>query len=245
MDSKDHFQLIFDLSRDGYVISHGSGGIINSNPAYAEMLGYTAEEIMHVSWRDLTPEKWLQWELDNHGQHLLEHGHTDVYEKEYIRKDGTVFPVEMRAFLLNKPENIGDALIAAFARDISGRKAAENELRLSAERFERWQSSNFIGILQSTATGDIIDANDTMLSMIGYTRQDLESKSLDWNKLTPPEFNHLDLKAIEEAAEKGSWTPFEKEYIHKDGHRVPIRIGGSLFKHDTEQYIVFVVDLTD
>ena len=58
---------------------------------------------MNVSWRDITPQKWLDWELETHGAKLVERGFTDLYEKEYIRKDGSVFPVQVQAFLLNKP----------------------------------------------------------------------------------------------------------------------------------------------
>ncbi len=130
-------------------------------------------------------------------------------------------------------------------QDITESVLAEKSLRASAERFERWKSSNFIGILHSTAKGKIIDANDTMLDMIGYSKQDLIEERVSWGKLTPPEYLDLDQKAMEEAAEKGSWTPFEKEYYHKDGHRVPILIGGSVFLETNDEYIVFIIDLTE
>ncbi len=124
-------------------------------------------------------------------------------------------------------------------------KQLETELRFSSEKFERWKASSPIGIIQSNASGGINDVNDTILEMLGYTRQDLLDGNLDWTKLTPPEFLHLDLKAIEEAAVNGFWAPFEKEYFHKDGHRVPIIIGGSVFKEHADEYIVFVIDNTD
>ncbi len=130
-------------------------------------------------------------------------------------------------------------------KEVNERKKAEKELRLSAERFERWKSSNFIGIIHSTAKGDIIDANNTTLAMLGYSKQDLTEGKLNWTQLTPPEFLHLDIKAMEEAGEKGTWTPFEKDFFHKDGHRVPILIGGSIFKEAHDEYIVFIIDLTD
>jgi len=129
--------------------------------------------------------------------------------------------------------------------DITERKRAENELKFSAERFERWKASSFIGIIQSNAKGGINDANDTLLTMLGYSRQDLLEGNLDWTKLTPPEFLHLDKKAMEEAADKGFWTPFEKEYFHKNGHRIPIIIGGSVFKEFPDDYIVFIIDITE
>ncbi|MCH2055835.1 MAG: PAS domain S-box protein [Thalassotalea sp.] len=114
-----------------------------------------------------------------------------------------------------------------------------------AERFKRWKESNFIGIIHSDAKGNILDANTTMLDMIGYTHQELENNEIDWKKLTPKEYLSLDLKAIDEANRQGYWTPFEKVYIHKDGHEVPILIGGSIFKESTQEFIVFVVNLSE
>jgi len=119
------------------------------------------------------------------------------------------------------------------------------DLSAETERFNRWKESNFIGIIHSNEDGVILAANQAVLNMIGYSKEEFESLEVDWKNLTPPEFSHLDLAAIKEAKEKGFWTPFEKEYIHKDGHRVPILIGGSIFKFDSNEFIVFIVDLTD
>ncbi len=125
------------------------------------------------------------------------------------------------------------------------RKQAEDEIRLNAERFNRWKSSNFVGVIQSNANGGIDDANDALLSMLGYSKQDLAEGALDWNRLTPPEFQHLGKKAMKEAAENGFWTPFEKEFFHKEGHRIPIMIGGSVFKETPDEYLVFIIDMTE
>jgi len=119
------------------------------------------------------------------------------------------------------------------------------QLQSEAERFKRWKESNFIGIIHSDAEGNILDANSALLDMLGYSEVNLSKGDVDWKNLTPKEFLHLDMSAIEEAEEKGYWTPFEKEYFHKDGHRVPILIGGSLFKYDSKEFIVFIIDLTD
>lgn len=119
------------------------------------------------------------------------------------------------------------------------------QLQSEAERFKRWKESNFIGIIHSDAEGNILDANSALLNMVGYSNEDLLKGNVDWQNLTPKEFLPLDIAAIEEAEEHGFWTPFEKEYVHKDGRRVPILIGGSLFKYDTKEFIVFIIDLTD
>ncbi|MAG76134.1 MAG: hypothetical protein CL811_05160 [Colwelliaceae bacterium] len=150
-------------------------------------------------------------------------------------------------------------VISAFNFMIEKIKQSERNLRESikiltelnirldseAERFKRWKESNFIGIIHSDAEGNILDANTTMLDMIGYTHQELENNEIDWKKLTPKEYLSLDLKAIGEANHQGYWTPFEKVYLHKDGHEVPILIGGSIFKESTQEFIVFVVNLSE
>lgn len=127
------------------------------------------------------------------------------------------------------------------------RELTDLNQKLDAEsmRFHRWKESNFIGIIHSDADGHIIDANTTLLDMIGYTEEELKNNQIDWKNLTPKEYLHLDIKAVEEANEKGFWTPFEKVYTHKDGHDVPILIGGSLFKEDSQEFIVFVVNLSE
>ena len=129
--------------------------------------------------------------------------------------------------------------------DISERKRAEEAISDNAAMFERWKKSNFIGINQSTAAGDVIEANDTLLNLLGYSRQELLEGKMNWAKITPPEYLHLDAKALDEAAKNGFFSPFEKEYFHHDGTRVPVLIGGSRFREDPDEFIVFIVDLTE
>ncbi len=164
-------------------------------------------------------------------------------EADFKRLDGSSL-----ACLLSMPipsTVAGFSSIPVTILDISERKTAENIMRSNSERFERWKASNFIGILQSDDCGGVSDANDALLDMIGYSRQELLSGDLNWEDLTPPEFLPKDVEAIAEASVKGFWTPFEKEYIHKDGHRVPIIIGGSMFKDVPNEYIVFIIDLSE
>ena len=160
-----------------------------------------------------------------------------------LMRDGDLVWMDARS----TPTALSDGWVAwdGFFFDITERKRDEEELRSNARRFDAWLSSNFIGILQSNDDGDILEANDRLLDMLGYSRQDLVDGKLDWAKLTPPKWSHLDQVAIGEAAELGYWRPFEKEYLHKDGHAVPIMLGGSIFKEDPNEYVAFIVDLTE
>ena len=168
-ESEDNYSKLFNLSRDGYVINKGSGELINPNPAYIDMLGYDREELFKLTWRDITPEKWITWELETYGSQLIERGFTDLYEKEYIRKDGTIFPVQVQAFLLNQPENSDDALIAAFVRDISDRKQAENEL----QKLSRAVESSSSGVIITDHLGNIEYVNPKFTETTGYEKEEV------------------------------------------------------------------------
>jgi PAS domain S-box-containing protein len=80
--------------------------------------------------------------------------------------------------------------------------------------------------------------------MTGYTRSDQDAGLVRWDTMTPPEYADLDAAHIREAAQRGSCTPYEKEYIRKDGSRVPILCGYALLEGSQDEYIGFVLDLT-
>ncbi len=165
-ESRKHYYSLFNKNRDGYVINLGSGELLDPNPAFAKMLGYTVEEVKKLSFWDITPKKWIEWETKVHGKKLLKRGYTDLYEKEYIRKDGTVFPIEVQAFLLNEPADLGSALIGAFVRDITERISAEqNKMELESQ-LRQLQKNEAIGAL---AGGIAHDFNNILFPIIGFT----------------------------------------------------------------------------
>lgn len=132
--------------------------------------------------------------------------------------------------------------LTVYAQDISARKRAETTSYISETRLKRMNDANIIGINSATSNGQILDANDAFLKMIGYTHEELQAGQIRWLEMTPPEYLPLDMKAIAEGEQTGKFTPFEKEYIHKDGHRVPILIGGALIDGT---WMSFVLDLTE
>jgi PAS domain S-box-containing protein len=113
--------------------------------------------------------------------------------------------------------------------------------------FNRLFDSNIIGILVGDVDGNITEANDALLAMIGYSRDDLINGRVQWRQLTPPEFAECDARAIAQIRESGACTPYEKIFLHRDGRRVPILIGASMLppltETDREESICFVLDL--
>lgn len=125
------------------------------------------------------------------------------------------------------------------------RKRAEEYLRKSEARFRRVVESNMIGIIFGDINGNITDANDIFLKMLGYTREELLSEGLNWMDMTPQEYRHLDEKALDELEVKGVCTPFEKEFIRKDGSRIPILLGAALLEGYRDRGVCFTLDLTE
>lgn len=91
----------------------------------------------------------------------------------------------------------------------------------------------------------IIDANDALLKMIGYTREQLRRGEIDWVKMTPKKFRPLDEAGIEQLKEFGVCAPFEKEFVLADGTQLPFLIGAIRLTSDPLKWSAYVIDLTE
>ena len=117
--------------------------------------------------------------------------------------------------------------------------------REKERRADQIIDAGLVGILNFTLTGGVTDANDRFLAVVGYSRADLAGGRIDWSAMTPPEMHARDGEALRELGETGKHEPFEKQYIRKDGTRVPVIVGGSLFPGSQTEGVAFVLDLSD
>jgi PAS domain S-box-containing protein len=120
-------------------------------------------------------------------------------------------------------------------RDLAAREA----------KIRRLVDANIIGIVIYDLEGRIIEANDAFLRMVGYDRSDLVAGRIRWTDLTPPEWRDRDTQAVADVRVTGTARPYEKEYFHKDGSRVPILLGAVSFEEIRNQGLAFVLDLTE
>jgi PAS domain S-box-containing protein len=129
----------------------------------------------------------------------------------------------------------------------SQRDRVQNELKAYEQKLRSFVDANVIGILFGDIYGNIQQANDEFLEMIGYTREDLLAGRIRWSAITPPEFLYLDEQRIAEAQANpnGACTPYEKEYIRKDGSRIPVLIGYVLLGEQREETVVFIIDVSE
>lgn len=134
--------------------------------------------------------------------------------------------------------------VQAVARDVTDLRQAQDKLKRSEARNRRLSDADIIGIIFSEDT-TIIEANDAFLQMVGYQQADVQARRIDWVAMTPPEYASRDENALQELQQHGSCAPFEKEYIRKDGSRIPILIGSAKVQEDPLQWVCFVMDLSE
>ncbi len=134
-DSERRYRELYERFEDGIGSTDLAGNFQDCNPAYEKMLGYTIDELHTKTYPELTPAAWHEAERRIVEDKVIPDGASGLYEKEYIRKDGTVFPVELSTYLARDAQGRPVGLWA-FVRDISERKRVEASLREN-ERFLR------------------------------------------------------------------------------------------------------------
>ena len=114
----------------------------------------------------------------------------------------------------------------------------------AGSHFGKLVESDFIGICIRDGFGAFLEANDEFLRIIGYTREDLAAGLVRFAVTTPAEYQALYASHVAEADLHGTCTHYEKEFIRKDGSRVPVLCGCSQLKGSKDHYLYLVQDLT-
>ncbi|MGV0025578.1 CHASE domain-containing protein [Phormidesmis priestleyi] len=123
-------------------------------------------------------------------------------------------------------------------------RRSQTALRQSESRLRRLIDANIIGVIIANMNGEVLEANDAFLNMIGYSRKDVMTGAVNWREITPPEYLPLDDRGCEEMRQRGSHAPYEKAYIRKDGTRVPVVVGTALLD-DENLGIGFLLDISE
>lgn len=159
----------------------------------------------------------------------------------FQRQDGTAFNLLLSAGPLTDSASHSLGCVITLT-DVSECLRAEDDLAETQSRFRRLAESNIIGIIY--ADEDLVlEANDAFLAMVGYSREDLLARAIHWREMTPSEYATLTRDKLQELRTTGKCSPFEVEFIGKDGSRVPVLIGTVLFEAQPLQWVGFVLDL--
>ncbi|MBV8587350.1 MAG: PAS domain S-box protein, partial [Verrucomicrobia bacterium] len=120
-----------------------------------------------------------------------------------------------------------------------------SELEEREAKIRRLVDANIVGIFIWDLGGEIIEANEAFLRMLGFAREDLIAGRLRWRDLVPPDWCDRVDQAIAELEATGVIHPFEMEYFRKEGGRVPVLAGSAFFEESRSEGVAFVLDLTE
>ncbi|MEH2135332.1 PAS domain-containing hybrid sensor histidine kinase/response regulator [Nostoc sp.] len=210
----------------------------------ATILGFQPQDIIGKTLQELDLPTDLAQHVDNQRQAVMKTGQPIKDECKYVTPDGVHYYEYILTALRNFDQSIEGVITVS--RDITEHKRAEKLLRESEGRFRRLFESNLMGVAFWNVDGFVIDANDAFLQLAGYTRDELATLGrINWQELTPLDYQHLDDRALLEVQTTGVSKIYEKEFIHRNGKRVPIVLGIA-FLHDSQHNgVAFVLDITD
>ncbi len=168
-ESRKRYRHVMESSLDGFVIADMEGRFIEVNPAFLNLTGYSGEEIERLGWDDITAERWYRTDGEMMA-YLFQEGHTPLCEQQLRRKDGSLVAVELRTYLKRSDEGIPSSTWS-FVRDITARKAAEQERMNLEKQLQQAQKMEAIGTL---AGGIAHDFNNILSAVIGYAELALD-----------------------------------------------------------------------
>ncbi|WP_334932199.1 PAS domain S-box protein [Nostoc sp.] len=229
--------LIYDwnIEQDSVERTEGLTRILGYSLPEAEATGNWWCELVH-------PE-----DLPSVQEAILALVNSDRYAAEYrIRnKNNQYIYVLDQGIVVQRDADGNPVRLVGSTTDISKRKQAEKAVQASEERLRSFVKANIVGILFGDVNGSITEANDEFLRIVGYTQEDIQAGRLSWADITPSEYQYLDELAIAEAIAKGTCTPYEKEFIRKDGSSVPVIVGYSLLGESRHKSVAFILDISD
>lgn len=134
-ESEKRYRMLHESMRDAFAQVSMDGRIIEFNDLYCKMLGYSPEEMYKLTYQEMTPECWHALEEYIIREQVIPRGYSDIYEKEYQRKDGTTISVELRTILSRDVSGRPNGMWA-IVRDITERKKIEEAIKKTHETLE-------------------------------------------------------------------------------------------------------------
>lgn len=247
--TQERYRALFQTMPQGVIYYQADGTVIDANPAATEILG-----------RELTD--LATWPVGTGSQALREDG-TPFPPEELpvstvlrtgVMVGGVIVGItqarsgELRWLRVSAvpeapgPDGRPQRAYVIFS-DLTEQFRMQAELRERTSLLNRLRDANVLG-MALISEQRIHEANDAFLDIVGYGRDDLKTGRLSYQALTPAEWAAADREALVELRRTGAFQPYEKEYRHRSGHRVPVLVGAAVVNRSPLRWVTFVVDLS-
>ena len=230
-ESESRFKALSDAAHEGIFIHDKGLGLVVNNVG-CEMFGYAPGELVGMHALEIFTEESKEIVMDN-----IKNGVTYPYEVVGLRKDGSIFDVEITG---KNCEYEGRIVRVAALRDITDRKIAEQALKDSESKFREVFENAGDGILIGNLSGQMIEVNEAFLKMTGYNREDILGFHI--KKIFSPE--SLKTKPLRfDILNEGQTVIFERDIIGKDGQVILVEMNSK--RPHANYYLSIVRDLRE
>ncbi len=247
--TQERYQTLFETLPQGVIYYDTNGLILGANPAACRILGLEEDEM-------------ITWPLSGAGRTVHDDGSpfdaqdfpvsvalrtgevvTDVIMGVPHGRSGEMRWLRVAAVPDARDEAGRPQRAYAMFRDLTRERRAAAALREGTELMGRLREANVIGVVVN-GEDRVHDANDAFLDIIGFTRDDVAAGRVSREVITPPEWWDADADAHQQLKRTGAFRPYEKEYVHHQGHRVPVLVGAAVISYHPLRWVTYVVDLT-
>ena len=213
-ESEERFRVLVEQAADAFFLHDSGGRLREVNRLACESLGYTREELLRMGVCDVEDDFDLAAAQKLWGD--TRPGEVKTLSGHHRRKDGSVFPVEIR---LSRVDLRGERLLLCLARDVSESRRFAVALRESDQRFRSIFQQVAVGMAEIDANdGRFVRVNDKLCEIVGYGRE--EMKALRWGNLAPGETLLSDLKSFEQMFTGRRSYTWQKRHLRPDGVEV-------------------------
>jgi len=215
------------------------------SPRFKELLGYEEDEI------DAGHDQFLAFlhPEDKAGALAAIRLHLEQnvpYDSEFrmLTKSGDYCWVQSRGRAY-RDSNGQPHRMTGSIRDITERKQAEEALHASEEKLRLLFETSPLGMTMSELDGTYVQANQAYLNILGYTHE--EAVGLSCRDVTPTDYDEVEAEQYRSLEETGRYGPYVKEYVRKNGKRIPVLLNGMIVKgaNGVERIWSLVEDITE
>jgi PAS domain S-box-containing protein len=234
-DSDEKLRTFYELSPLGILLTDIHGNFLDSNNKFELICGYTKDELKEFSFLTLIQDE-AKINIATQLETVKKTRKYGPYEKEYIRKDGSLVPVRVNGALLT--DSKGNQYIWSFFKDISDQRKIVKNIYLASAAVEKSRNAFFwIG-----SNGEVRFANDFACQNLGYTKDELIGMSV-WD--FDPDFSQEMQSPVFNEIKQNGVAIFESRHIRKNGSIFPVEITANYFVFETEELVFCAVhDIT-
>jgi len=218
--SLERLQRVLEVETVGVMFwDLNTGCMVDANDAFLKLMGYSRSEVeaRELTWQRLTPPEYMDLSRAEVAKFMAT-GRIGPYEKEYFRKDGT------KLWLLFAGSSLGHNQCVEFCVDISGRKKAEEALRLGEERYRSLTLATTQVIWNTNADGLVVGDMPYWRAFTGQTEEEIQGSG--WLRALHPEDAERTAAAWSKAIEMRTLYQGECRVLRRDGEYRDVAVRG-------------------